>query len=59
MISGVARGVAGVAEATPIFPVLFSKFGKKIWIKKNRIYCRLHQSQNSTYLPEYTREISD
>ena len=32
--SGVARGVAGVAEATPIFPVLLSKFGKKIWIKK-------------------------
>ena len=34
LISGVARGVAGVAKATPIFPVLFSKFGKKIWIKK-------------------------
>ena len=30
LISGVARAVAGVAKATTIFPVLFSKFGKKI-----------------------------
>ena len=29
MISGVARGVAGVAEATPIFQILFNKFGLK------------------------------
>ena len=31
--SGVARGVAGVAEATPIFQNLFNKFGQKIWTK--------------------------
>ena len=48
--SGVARGVAGVAEATPIFQVLFNNFSQKIRVK-NRIYCRLHQSQNPTYLP--------
>ena len=36
--SGVARGVAGVAEATPIFEVLFNKFGQKIWVKKKIIF---------------------
>ena len=35
--SGVARGVAGVAEATPIFQILFNKFGQKIWINKSYI----------------------
>ena len=51
--SGVARGVAGVAEATPIFEVLFNIFGQKIWVKKeNHIHCRLHQSQNPTNLPD-------
>ena len=34
MDSGVARGVNGVAEATPIFQVLFNKFGKNISVKK-------------------------
>ena len=33
--SGVARGVAGVAEATPIFQILFNKFGQKIWVNKS------------------------
>ena len=33
LASGVARGVAGVAEATPIFQNLFNKFGQKIWTK--------------------------
>ena len=28
--SGVARGVAGVAEATPIFQFLFNRFGQKV-----------------------------
>ena len=28
--TGVARGVAGVAEATPIFQALFNKCGQKI-----------------------------
>ena len=28
-ISGVARGVAGVAKATPIFQIIFNKFGQK------------------------------
>ena len=51
LISGVARGVAGVAEATPIIQFLFNKFGQKIQVKKNRIYFRLHQFQNPTYLP--------
>ena len=32
--SGVARGVAGVAEATPIIQFLFNKFGQKIQVKK-------------------------
>ena len=32
--SGVARGVAGVAEATPIIQFLFNKFGQKIRVKK-------------------------
>ena len=32
--TGVAREVAGVAEATPIFQVLFNKFGKNISVKK-------------------------
>ena len=32
--SGVARGVAGVAEATPIFQFLFNRFGQKISVKK-------------------------
>ena len=50
--SGVARGVAGVAEATPIFQFLFSRFGQKISVKKNLTYCRLHQSQKPTYLPD-------
>ena len=34
--SGVARGVAGVAEATPIFQILFNKFGQNIWVKKQK-----------------------
>ena len=49
--SGVARGVAGVAEATPIIQFLFNKFGQKIRVKRYRIYCGLHQFQNPTYLP--------
>ena len=49
--SGVARGVAGVAEATPIIEFLFNKFGQKIRVKRYRIYCGLHQFQNPTYLP--------
>ena len=31
--SGVARGVAGVAEATPIIQFLLNKFGQKIRVK--------------------------
>ena len=50
--SGVARGVAGVAEATPIIQFLFNKFGQKIRVKRYRIYCGLHQFQNPTYLPD-------
>ena len=50
-VSGVARGVAGVAEATPIIQFLFNKFGQKIRVKRYRIYCGLHQFQNPTYLP--------
>ena len=51
--SGVARGVAGVAEATPIIQFLFNKFGQKIRVKRYRIYCGLHQFQNPTYLPAH------
>ena len=58
MDSGVARGVNGVAEATPIFQVLFNNFSQKIRVK-NRIYCRLHQSQNPTYLPAYLNDCSE
>ena len=32
--SGVARGVAGVAEATPIIQFLFNEFSQKILVKK-------------------------
>ena len=32
--SGVVRGVAGVAEATPIIQFLFNRFGQKIRVKK-------------------------
>ena len=35
IFSGVARGVAGVAEATPIIQFLFNKFGQKIRVKKS------------------------
>ena len=56
IISGVARGVAGVAEATPIIQFLFNKFGQKIRVKRYRIYCGLHQFQNPTYLPEICRK---
>ena len=34
LVSGVARGVAGVAEATPIFHFLFNRFGQKISVKE-------------------------
>ena len=32
ILSGVARGVA---EATPIFQILFNKFGQKIWVNQS------------------------
>ena len=51
LVSGVARGVAGVAEATPIFQFLFNRFGQKKFT-----YCRLHQSQKPTYLPGITND---
>ena len=31
--SGVARGVTGITEATPILMILFNKFGKINWVK--------------------------
>ena len=47
--SGVARGVAGVAEATPIFQFLFNRFGQKISVKKS--YLLQATPISKTYLP--------
>ena len=50
LVSGVARGVAGVAEATPIFQFLFNRFGQKISVKKS--YLLQATPISKTYLPE-------
>ena len=49
--SGVARGVAGVAEATPIFQFLFNRFGQKISVKKS--YLLQATTISKTYLPPW------
>ena len=49
VFSGVARGVAGVAEATPIFQFLSNRFGQKIWVKKS--YLLQATPISKTYLP--------
>ena len=49
VFSGVARGVAGVAEATPIFQFLFNSFGQKISVKKS--YLLQATPISKTYLP--------
>ena len=49
--SGVARGVAGVAEATPIIQFLFNKFGQKIRVKKS--YLLLATPISKSYLPPW------
>ena len=47
--SGVARAVAGVAEAKPIFQILFNKFGQKIRVKK--AYLLQATPISKSYLP--------
>ena len=49
VFSGVARGVAGVAEATPIIQFLFNKFGQKIRVKK--LYLLQATPISKSYLP--------
>ena len=51
VFSGVARGVAGVAEATPIIQFLFNKFGQKIWVKKS--YLLQATPISKSYLPPW------
>ena len=56
VFSGVARGVAGVAEATPIFQFLFNRFGQKISVKKS--YLLQATPISKTYLPPWVM-VSD